>query len=241
MSFLPLQPFPAGASPEGRLGLTGLALLPVPLWTALALAPSGMIPALAVYLAGLALAMVGMAAAYPHARMGACNLVTTIRLALVAAILALGMEVAIAGPVPGWAIFGMAVTALLLDGVDGYLARRARLTSDFGARYDMEVDAALAATLALVLLALGRGGSELLVLGFSRYVFVLASRWAPWLSAPLPERWTRKAICVVQIATLAVLTAPLLPEALARPLALSAAGLLIWSFARDIRWLAARR
>ena len=33
--------------------------------------------------------------------------------------------------------------ALALDGVDGHLARRFDQVSDFGARFDMEVDAAL--------------------------------------------------------------------------------------------------
>lgn len=177
---------------------------------------------------------------YPHHSFGSPNAVTFLRLALLCALsvglLRVGMLTQ-----TGYAIFGIAVLALSLDGLDGWLARRNRLSTAFGARLDMEVDAALACMLSLILLMSGRVGAEILILGFSRYAFLLAGiRWR-WLRAPLPERISRKAVCVVQIAALCVLVLPGLPPLLAQAISLSAAALLAWSFIRDIRYLAARR
>jgi phosphatidylglycerophosphate synthase len=202
----------------------------------LAVAPRGLVAGLVLYLAGLALALRGMAAGYPHSQLGACNVVTTVRLALVGGIVALALAEG-----AGWPVVALATVALLLDGVDGWLARRQGLASAFGAAYDMEVDAAIAACLAVILLAEGRAGPELLLLGFARYGFVMAALALPWLAAPLEESFRRKAVCVVQIGTLVALAAPVLPDHAARPLALTAAGLVAWSFARDIRRLAAAR
>ena len=63
----------------------------------------------------------------------------------------------------------------------------------------------------------------------------------PWLTAPLPQRWRRKAICVAQLATLILLQLPALPGPLAVGLSWAALGLVLWSFAADILWLRARR
>ncbi len=225
--------------PVLRLGALGLAFAPAILLLGWLLSSGGVVATVALYAGGLALALRGMRAGYPHARMGACNGVTLGRLGLVAGLAAAilptgGMDVS-------WAIFAVAVVALCLDGVDGYLARRSGLVSAFGARFDMEVDAALAAVLAAILLGQGRAGPELLVLGGARYAFVAIAALRPWLAQPLPESRRRKLVCVIQIATLAALVPPLLPDVAARTLALAAAGLLTWSFAVDIRRLARRR
>ncbi|WOI57292.1 CDP-alcohol phosphatidyltransferase family protein [Palleronia sp. LCG004] len=162
---------------------------------------------------------------------------TTLRLALMA-----GLAAGLLGDRGAdWSIFAVAMLVLLLDGVDGWLARREGVASEFGARFDMEVDAALAAILSLVLLVDGRGGVDLLVLGGARYAFVAASFVLPWLSHPLAPSLRRKTICVLQIGALAVLSAPILPDWSARPLAVVAAAFVFWSFARDIRRLAATR
>lgn len=235
-----LSPDPAAgvrtATPALQLCLLGLTM-GVVLGACLSLAaPRGLAPGLAVHLCGLWLAVRGMAAGYPHARLGACNVATTMRLALVGAIAGIGIAQG-----AGWAVAGLATIALVFDGIDGWLARRGGLSSAFGASYDMEIDAALAACLALILMAAGRAGPELLLLGFARYAFVLASLVLPWLAAPMRESFRRKAVCVAQIATLVILTAPVLPDDPARILALGAAALLAWSFLRDIRRLAACR
>jgi phosphatidylglycerophosphate synthase len=140
-------------------------------------------------------------------------------------------------PATAWAVLGLAVLALSLDGVDGWLARRTGLASAFGARFDMEVDAVLSALLALLVWQSGAAGPWVLALGFTRYAFVTACTVLPWLDAPLPASFARKAVCVLQIAALIACLAPVLPVSVTTPLAATATAALAWSFGRDILWL----
>ena len=85
-------------------------------------------------------------------------------------------------------LVSIAVVALVLDFVDGRVARRTHTTSEFGARFDMEVDAFL-------LLVLGgyvmhSEGVWVLAIGAMRYAYVAASWMSPWMRARLPVRAT---------------------------------------------------
>ncbi|QIR87169.1 CDP-alcohol phosphatidyltransferase family protein (plasmid) [Paracoccus sp. AK26] len=197
-----------------------------------ATAPGLLGAALAFLLASTAVAVL-MRRYYPHRRIGGCNVVTLLRAGLVCALL---MPLMADRPA-GWTVALVAGIGLAMDGLDGFLARRSGLVSAFGARFDMEVDAALALVLALHVIAGTAVGAEVLVLGLIRYVFVLASWVLPWLQGALPVRRWRKAICVIQIAALIVLQTPLLSPGQGIVLARIAALLLVGSFAVDIRWL----
>ncbi|MBW0117031.1 CDP-alcohol phosphatidyltransferase family protein, partial [Pseudonocardia abyssalis] len=70
--------------------------------------------------------------------LGPADVVTLARAALVGGVLALVVHGA--GPVP---IVVVASVALVLDAVDGRVARRTGTVSALGARFDMEVDAVL--------------------------------------------------------------------------------------------------
>lgn len=189
--------------------------------------------ALAGYGVGVALSLVLMRRGYPHGRLGLCNRVTLARLALTAALLApLAGDVAVA-----WAVPVVALLALSLDGLDGWLARREGLSSGFGARFDMEVDSALALILALNAMAAGSAGAIVLLIGVPRYAFAAAGLAAPWLDGPLPERFSRKAVCVAQIATLIALQLPPVTPEFGNPLVAVVALMLAWSFGKDILWL----
>lgn len=174
---------------------------------------------------------------YPHGRLGACNVVTLMRAALACALLVPLAD----GRAAGSGVALVAAVALALDGVDGWLARRSGLVSRFGARFDMEVDAALALILSLHVLAGTAAGPEILVLGLIRYAFVAASLAWPWLAADLPPSRRRKQVCVLQIATLILLQTPLPTEGQAILLARLAAAAVIWSFAIDILYLRRHR
>jgi phosphatidylglycerophosphate synthase len=174
---------------------------------------------------------------YPHSRFGTCNAVTLGRMALGCALLAS----LVTGQVTGWAVAGVAAVSLSLDGIDGFLARRSGLISDFGARFDMEVDAAFALILSLHALIGDPVGAEVIILGLMRYLFIGAGYIWPWLTAPLYDSTWRKAICVLQIATLIILQLPIISEYLGIILARIALAVLLWSFGRDILWLRARR
>jgi phosphatidylglycerophosphate synthase len=221
--------------PAARLG--GAALLGAPAVAAVALALVGPAPgavglAVAGHLTGAGLALALLRRGYPHASLGLCNLVTLLRLSLSAALLA-----PLLAPASGWSVLAVALVAFALDGVDGWLARREGRSSAFGARFDMEVDAALGLVLALNAWAAGTVGPAVLLLGLPRYGFLLAGRFLPWLDGPLPERFGRKAVCVVQIAVLIALQAPGFSAPVAGGLVAVTAVALGWSFGRDVRWL----
>jgi len=138
-----------------------------------------------------------------------------------------------------WWLAGAAATALALDAADGAVARRTGTATDFGARFDMELDAALLLVLCAWLAALERTGIWVLAIGGLRYAFLGAGIAFPALAAPLPPRWRRKAVCALQGAVLgACLVPPFAP--LAEPAAGVALALLGYSFGADIVWLLRR-
>lgn len=67
---------------------------------------------------------------------------------------------------------------LILDGVDGYLARKMNLASEFGEYFDKEVDALFMLTLCLLLYTKQQFGSWILIPGLMRYLFVLYLKFA---------------------------------------------------------------
>ncbi|MDX1655557.1 MAG: CDP-alcohol phosphatidyltransferase family protein, partial [Candidatus Competibacteraceae bacterium] len=83
----------------------------------------------------------------PWPRLGAANGVTLARGAVAALLMGL---LGHAEPSLGWPAGLMALGALILDGVDGHLARASGMVSRCGARFDMEVDALFVAVLALL-------------------------------------------------------------------------------------------
>ncbi len=131
----------------------------------------------------------------------------------------------------------LATIALLLDGADGWVARRWHCESDFGARFDMELDAFLILVLCVHLLAMDKAGPWILAIGAMRYAFVAATRPWPWLARPLPESRRRKLMCVWQVVSLLLCLLPAIGGALATVLLALALALLAWSFALDVRWL----
>lgn len=135
----------------------------------------------------------------------------------------------------------VATIALLLDGVDGAVARATHSQTAFGARFDMELDAALLLGLCVAVVALEKAGGWVLALGAMRYVFLIAALFWQWLNRPLPESFRRKTICVWQLVTLMVAILPPVSPMLAGTALTTAMLLLCWSFLVDIRWLYQRR
>jgi phosphatidylglycerophosphate synthase len=137
-----------------------------------------------------------------------------------------------------WLVALIAV-ALLLDGVDGQVARRTGTTSEFGARFDMEVDAFL--ILLLCVQVSHAVGPWVLAIGLMRYAFVAASWALPWLTAPLYPSMARKTVAAAQGVVLVVAVAGVLPLAAVVALVTAALAALVWSFGRDVVWLAHHR
>lgn len=134
-------------------------------------------------------------------------------------------------------VIALALAALALDGLDGWLARRLGESSAFGARFDMETDAALILLLCAGLWRSGLAPAWVLAIGLMRPAFVIAGLALPWLSRPLPESWRRKFVCTIQVAALPAALLPALAEAPRLTLLAAALVALIISFAIDIVWL----
>jgi phosphatidylglycerophosphate synthase len=169
------------------------------------------------------------------ASLGPADLVTLVRAVLVGGATALVADRLGDGVAPPPALVLVAAVALALDAVDGRVARRSGTTSALGARFDMEVDSVLVLVLSVSVAALL--GPWVLAIGAMRYAFGAASWIAPWLRAPLPVRWSAKAVAALQGIVLVVAAADVLPRPVAAVLVGVALALLVWSFGRSVVWL----
>src|SRR5215470_2932996 len=138
-------------------------------------------------------------------------------------------------PVSITALVTLSTVALVLDAVDGQVARRTGTATPLGARIDCEVDAFL---ILLLSIAVSQDyGSWVLVIGAARYALLLAGWLIPWLAAPLPPRYWGKVVAAVQGIVLTVAASGLL-DRLTGMIAVAAALLLLAeSFGRDVIWL----
>ena len=202
---------------------------------ALALGPAYVAKVLAGYAVVAFLVLTSLRAHHPFPRFGPANQVTLARAALVAMLAGLAGE-------PGGAdfaplAFALALVAAVLDAADGWLARATGMTSAFGARFDMETDAALLAVLSVLAWQLGKAGPWVLAIGLARYAFVAAGAGLAWLRRPLPPSFRRRLVCAVQMVALVAALAPVVAPPAGAVLAAAALAALCYSFAADVRWL----
>ena len=128
------------------------------------------------------------------------------------------------------------VMGLLLDGIDGWAARRGGLASHFGARFDMEIDALSVLVFTLLLLRTGQAGPWVLAIGLARYIFVGVGLLWPPLARELPQSLRRKTICVVTVTGLLISLLPFVAAGSARIICAAALVVLVYSFAVDCVW-----
>ena len=168
------------------------------------------------------------------ARLGPADRVTLVRALLAGLVLVMTVASwsrSVSVPV----LVAVAAVALALDWVDGQVARRTGTESEFGARFDMEVDAFL--ILVLSLYVAGSVGPWVLAIGAARYVFVTVGWFLPWLREQAPARPWCKVVAAVQGVVLTVVAADLVPRAVAVAALLGALALLTESFGREAWWL----
>jgi phosphatidylglycerophosphate synthase len=138
------------------------------------------------------------------------------------------------GPAPartGW-LFGLSVPTLLLDAVDGRVARRTGCATEDGGRLDMQVDAAVLVVLSAAVAA--ELGWWVLLIGAMRYLYVVASWVRPRLETPLPRSRFRVVVAGTQGGVLAGALAPFVPTVLATVAVAVALGLLLTSFGSQV-------
>ena len=133
----------------------------------------------------------------------------------------------------------LASIALVLDGVDGWLARRTHSESELGAQFDMEVDAFLLLVLGVFVAPVL--GWWVLAIGLLRYAFVVAGWFLPWMRETLPPRYWRKVTTAVAGIALTAAASGLLPAWASLAVVLIALALLLESFGRDVLWLVSHR
>jgi phosphatidylglycerophosphate synthase len=175
-----------------------------------------------------ALIHTGAGAWTPGGDFGAPNLITGLRLAATAAI-GFGW-----GGAPSFALAALVLGLLVLDGVDGWLARRTGKASEFGAHFDMEVDALMVLTVELALWQGAGFGAWILITGLLRYAYVLALALVPGRRGELPpSRFGRYAFGALMLGLIAALASP---NAIGTFAAALGTALVSASFARAFRW-----
>jgi phosphatidylglycerophosphate synthase len=133
----------------------------------------------------------------------------------------------------------LAAVALVLDAVDGWVARRTGMATTLGARFDGEVDAFL--ILALSVYVAPACGAWVLAIGAARYLFLTGEWLLSWMRAPLPPRRWRKVVAATQGIVLTVAAAGVLPLALTQALLVAALVVLTASMCESVWWLWSRR
>ena len=165
--------------------------------------------------------------------LGPADRVTAVRAGLAIGVAALVVHGWFAEPMVA-VLVALSTAALALDAVDGYVARRTRTVTAFGARFDMEVDAFLIAVLSVHVAP--TAGWWVLAIGAMRYAYVVAQQVLPWLRRPAPPRYWAKVVAAVQGVVLTAAASTLVPESTARAALVVALLLLVESFGRDVVW-----
>jgi phosphatidylglycerophosphate synthase len=221
-----VQPVAPWARPLVAAALAQVSLL-VMLSVRFGLGPSGWLAATG-YTAAVCF---GLAHGLRGRALGPADKVTLVRSTLVGCVTAL-VAGTINQPVM---LVTLILTALVLDGVDGQVARRTGTCSELGARFDMEVDAAL------ILVLSGYGalhfGPWVLAIGLMRYAFLAAGRVIAWMRAPLPSTMAGKVVAATQGVVLLAAAADILPHPAVTWALAAALAALVWSFGRSVMWL----
>jgi phosphatidylglycerophosphate synthase len=161
------------------------------------------------------------------------DLVTLTRATLACGVAALTADSLLHAPAVT-ALVTLAAVALVLDAVDGWVARHTRTESVFGAQFDGEADAFLILVLSVYVAA--GFGVWVLAIGAARYVFALAGWGLPWLRRRLPPRYWRKVVAATQGVVLTVGAAEVVPRSLMAAALVVSLALLVESFGRDVWW-----
>ena len=167
-------------------------------------------------------------------RLGPASWLTLARATLAVAVAALAAD-SFAHDTPVALLVTLAAVALVLDGADGWVARRTGTATGLGARFDGEVDAFL--ILALSVYVAPALGAWVLAIGAARYLFGAGELLLPWMRAPLPSRRWRRIVAATQGIVLTVAAAEVLPQGLTQALLVAALAALAVSVGECVWWL----
>lgn len=216
-------------------GLAVVIFVALGLQGALRLSPLDIARATALFVLVMVLAVRVLPAHHPFRHFGPANQITTLRAALVA--LVAGFIGAPESPLIAWTAAGLSALITLLDGVDGWFARKTGMSSAFGARFDMEVDALLILLLSILAWRHDKAPAWVVLSGALRYAFVLSGWLVHRMRQPLPESRRRQTVCVVQVVCLVAVMVPTIRPPASTRIAAVALLALVYSFAVDTWWL----
>lgn len=130
-----------------------------------------------------------------------------------------------------WTLSLWAVGVLCLDGLDGYLARTLQKQSLFGEYLDKETDAFFMLGLSHLIWQLGLAGPWVLVLGWLRYLYVLALiRWKAGGTKEVRSQLGRIIAVVLMVGVAVVFVTPVEGQI---PLLIFLVALVSFSFGRS--------
>jgi phosphatidylglycerophosphate synthase len=221
-------------------GALGASLIAAATWSVLGVAASYVLRVMGLYAAAAALILLTVPSTTSGGGVGLANRVTLARLVLLVSIAALAPTEALLGTAGRWWVVGVGTLVMLLDGIDGWIARRTGTSTVFGARFDMETDAFLMLVLSVLVWSERRVAAWVLLIGAMRYLFVAAGWLLPSLRGELFPSLRRKIVCVAQGIALLVCLGPIIPQPVAFAVAAVALAALVWSFGVDTVWLLRR-
>ncbi len=135
-------------------------------------------------------------------------------------------------PLPSWPLFLLALASYLLDGVDGWVARRTSTATLAGGRLDMETDAAFLVVLSVA--AVPTIGVWVIAIGAMRYLYWAAAWWRPALRGQLAFSHFRRITAGIQGGVLVGALIPVVPPIVTAVAAALALALLTVSFGKDV-------
>jgi CDP-diacylglycerol--glycerol-3-phosphate 3-phosphatidyltransferase len=139
-------------------------------------------------------------------------------------------------PAVRWAPAACYGTGVVLDVVDGSLARRTEQVTDLGAKLDLAFDTLGFLVAPLVAVVWGRLPVAYLSVSVARYVYRAGIGWRRRRGrtvGDLPTSRFRRPLAAIQMGVIAVALAPVLPAAVVHPAALVVAAPSLATFARD--------
>ncbi len=153
----------------------------------------------------------------------AANLVTGLRWFMIATLTCLIL--------PNFQIAVIAFLVLILDGLDGYFARKFKTQSGFGEYLDMETDAFFVLVLTCLLYLYGLFGIWIISLGMLRYLYIIAMLFVKSPKQKEERVFQARLIAVILMSTL--IACFILPLKIARPAIFISAILVFYSFGRS--------
>ncbi|MEM8970064.1 MAG: CDP-alcohol phosphatidyltransferase family protein [Bacteroidota bacterium] len=147
--------------------------------------------------------------------------------------LGIAMLVGFCSQLHSYAILVLGILVLVLDGLDGYYARKYQTTSEFGDVFDKEVDAFFVLAFGVIIVISGLASSWVLLPGLLRYGYVIILAYVDKPPTPVGYSFRRRFVGMWMMGTL---LAPFAFPAWAYvPCLVAAIIMILYSFIVDIR------